>query len=1614
MDSGAVISLIHEKMLEYCDYETTGTRTKEYLGAGGSTLDLLPYMVDLSVDVKGLGMVVFRKVLVLRKEAKVTRTLLVGRTDLQRLKVEINFATNTVTMGTGNQRKSIRMKEKSTKSVAKVNTEKDHKQRMKSIERKMDRIFEGFDINMVKARKKKREDPEGLQQSHTIESDRVSTEAVCGEPCMYTQVCCKGCEQCVDTAVQKWLQANEKAPDIEGKEGDEIGVTLNRYIERLRQRSRATYTHDECTIDENFAKEHPKIAKEIKKIINEYKDVFATDIGKVGDEYTADANITGKMSPTRPGHQQFQGTTLVAILKQFAKQIADGVLVDVQKAGIIPKNYLQVLPIKKKDDDGKILEVLSSLRVVVDSTPVNGQTDYKLGQTDNLNDNVDFAARTSKKGFNLKADIGDAFYTIPLKKDKWGYFCINIPFLGTYCYTRIVQGWGPSAQICQEVFARIFFELREYMRRYMDDLILATVKDGDAYLKLIRKFFKIVRRNNLRLKGKKCFFGSKAFNFLGYVIENGRITASPHYMAKLENMSFESILTKTQLRSFVMSFAFLARFLSRSSELLKPLRDVMSGNGKDRITWTEPLINAYGRVQKALRELVKLYPFDPELQTVMVVDTSKEATGGFIYQVHESGPRLISFFSRTRKDKERKITLSSCHIELLGLKVMTLAFIPILRQAKKTIIAVTDNAPTVQIWNKFRKHEMPSHDTRINNALYMLASSIDLNIVHAKNTNDKLQFADMLSRLKIIRESKPCEGQPKCPICKAADLDNLDSPTIINAIEEMTAIEKNIGDILVDSNEDGVNLIPDEWAFKPWRFREEETIQSVRMDKPWTLRELLESPAELRRIQSESKDLRTLRKGLENGRHSFPKKLQRLHTMLETRNATLKEGVIYMDKTTGGVTRQIIPIPDKHAMKIIAAVHRTVGHGPVTQTVRQVQRYFEIAKPKEKVEKLLKQCVKCALLKGGSNYKKQLKAVPIPSDMFRSVLADEITRTIRGKSLKMLIAMEAASGFMMVVVYEGAMSGEKFIAAMGYVKAVLCPHNMGNLKIELRCDQAPWHTGSLVIQGLAIMGIDLRVHDSKTISKNIIPELDVKIKNYSQHLIQLVEDTPASFGLGLPCHLAAAKCNNTIGSSGYTPAEIFVGRGWKDNETIQIDVKDILEKVNIRRKKRREYEDRKRLKGQQRKELNLVPYDDPTLNSELVNNPNLVAIKEGDRVTLKLNFDKNEPKSPYIVVKVNFRKRQALLKRDSGLDSGAPEPRWICFSRIDNVFPKEDHFHQNLIASICNEYNSENEEEKEEEEELYHSNKFRKFMAMAGGQIISMYAAPKESTWDTLDSEGFEYLTCESERLDFPVPTVRPPGGVVLTSDGPRMEGTPSDHRKWLSRISGFTGLLSQNATPGGTTPGNNSFRVDSPALSASPISESDYEIVTHESLEDSKREHPASALHRLTVIRKTPEVKSEVKPEVKPKITPEQRKEVIRNRLKSKLERKSAEKFLTPKTEPEIKIEPDSPKFKSKTKMVSKIPVAKGFAKNKRIEDLKRGSENSATQSKFGVTKPKNDQVRKEKDKKKTEKAKLKSEKRKKYIELDESPVRPRPKSTRKAAKTGQGEGAFSGKGYF
>ena len=131
---------------------------------------------------------------------------------------------------------------------------------------------------------------------------------------------------------------------------------------------------------------------------------------------------------------------------------------------------------------------------------------------------------------------------------------------------------------------------------------------------------------------------------------------------------------------------------------------------------------------------------------------------------------------------------------------------------------------------------------------------------------------------------------------------------------------------------------------------------------------------------------------------------------------------------------------------------------------------------------------------------------------------------------------------------------------------------------------------------------------------------------------------------------------------------------------IQIDVRKLLEDIVKRRESRRLMKERERAAKHMKKELDLVPYDDPALNSPYVFNRALIKIRVGDWVTLKSqqSDDKNEIPSAWVVLDISFPKRVLHLKKTSGAETGHGDAKWVAFELVDKVFPKQDriaHIH---------------------------------------------------------------------------------------------------------------------------------------------------------------------------------------------------------------------------------------------------------------------------------------------------------------------------------------------------
>ena len=523
-----------------------------------------------------------------------------------------------------------------------------------------------------------------------------------------------------------------------------------------------------------------------------------------------------------------------------------------------------------------------------------------------------------------------------------------------------------------------------------------------------------------------------------------------------------------------------------------------------------------------------------------------------------------------------------------------------------------------------------------------------------------------MSRLGLFVEKQTCEGKPKCSICAAADPDSYEYQKVINAINDNYKLGLNHGNYFEPDKFDGIDLPKDSEIFKIRSACFEHCCHLKEEYKYIKLKELLDNSNLIRSLQGKDKILNRLHRDLMQGVLNYPKSDQRLQTLLESRQAKIENGYIRIDKVIDGLTYRVIPLPKQYGLIAITSVHNTFGHMSITQMAKHVARYFQFENQKEAVKNFVQNCIKCTLLRGGVGYNRlDRKPVPVPTAFYQTILVDEVTRTFKGKVTKFLLAMEALTSFVVCVVYKGSITAELFLVLICQIKMLLCPHNMDSIRMVVRCDQATWHTSNSVKTAFELLNIELMMFNSSTNSKNVIPELDARIKIYSQYLSQLVEDSP--FSVETCCYLAAAKTNNSIGQHGLTPSEMFVGRKWPSGDQLKMDVKDLIESIKSKRLSRRQYEERKaaeRFLGDQRK---FIPYSNAELNAPLVNNPNLVKLKIGDLLSIKEKINKNEPRFAYRVEKIDFPRNKVLVRRYSGMDKESPEAKWIDFKIIHSV-----------------------------------------------------------------------------------------------------------------------------------------------------------------------------------------------------------------------------------------------------------------------------------------------------------------------------------------------------------
>ena len=182
----------------------------------------------------------------------------------------------------------------------------------------------------------------------------------------------------------------------------------------------------------------------------------------------------------------------------------------------------------------------------------------------------------------------------------------------------------------------------------LDDIFLFAA-DKITLTNNTKKVLALLQENDLYLKPTKCEFNKTRVEYLGMVIEEGKISMDP---GKLRGIwEWPTPTTVKQVQAFLGFGNFYQQFIWHFSELAKPLNDLLKKGQK--FEWTDDCQQAFEELKKRFTEEPVLIMPDQSRPFQIETDASKYATGAVLTQLDSNGNRHpISFISKTLSPAE--------------------------------------------------------------------------------------------------------------------------------------------------------------------------------------------------------------------------------------------------------------------------------------------------------------------------------------------------------------------------------------------------------------------------------------------------------------------------------------------------------------------------------------------------------------------------------------------------------------------------------------------------------------------------------------------------------------------------------------------------------------------------------------------------------------------------------------------------------------------------------------------------------------------------------------------------------------------------------------------------
>ena len=204
-------------------------------------------------------------------------------------------------------------------------------------------------------------------------------------------------------------------------------------------------------------------------------------------------------------------------------------------------------------------------------------------------------------------------------------------------------------------------ELREgWVTIYMDDILVHTANDLPLHRKRVHQILDKLQNHDLYLKPEKCLFEKREMEFLGVVLQNGRIRMDD---AKLKGVADWPVPRSIKdVRAFLGFTGFYRYFVPHYSQIARPLIDLTCKAAV--FHWGTLQTRAFETLKTLMCRRPVLHQPQYDKPFYLATDASGYGVGAVLLQEGESNPRTkkpmqhpIAYYSATFTPTERNYNI---------------------------------------------------------------------------------------------------------------------------------------------------------------------------------------------------------------------------------------------------------------------------------------------------------------------------------------------------------------------------------------------------------------------------------------------------------------------------------------------------------------------------------------------------------------------------------------------------------------------------------------------------------------------------------------------------------------------------------------------------------------------------------------------------------------------------------------------------------------------------------------------------------------------------------------------------------------------------------------------